>query len=673
VLDDWKEEVEEAGVRFHGYIPDYTFIVRADPGSIEAVRNLPYVRWIGSYRTEYRQDPSLSDAIAEAGGPLTLTVQTFPDMDLEELAARVAELGGKVEGAAVHEVSGNLRVEIEAGRAVELAGLDGVLWVEPFLPLTLQNDIAGGDIIDADSVHSSLGLYGKGQIVAVADTGLDTGTTDAGMSQDFRGRIVDGRSMCGPGFRTTWDDRHGHGTHVAGSVLGSGALSGSQPALHQYGGSFAGLAPEAQLVFQAIDDPVYSYLECIPGDLVNGLFKPAYNLGARIHSDSWGGATGGTAFNPQYGGYNTLSQAADTAAWTYKNLSILFAAGNSGRDKDANGGVDPDSINSPGTAKNVITVGASENYRPARADTWGSAWAAYFPANPIFSDTLSDDPDGMAAFSSRGPTDDGRIKPDLVAPGTFIISARSHASGAGSGWEAYNANYVYNGGTSMATPLTAGSAALVREWLVRDHGLTDPSSALVKAVLIHGAADMSPGQYGSPQEIPAQIPNNVSGWGRVDLNSSLVPSASTQTWLRDNPGGLRTGENVSYSFELAPGSPLRFTLVWTDYPAQLSAGKALVNNLNLEVIAPNGSHYYGNTGLYASTSTCLQNGKWDSCNNVERVLIPSTLEGTYTVIVHGANVPQGPQAYALVGSGDNLLGDTFFEGTIYLPAVLRTP
>lgn len=673
VLDEWKEAVEQAGARLYGYIPDYAFIMRADPGTLEKVGDLPFVRWVGAYRPEYRRAQALSAASAELEETLSLTVQTLPDADLGEISAMVERWGGSVQGTAADEISGYLQVELEAGLVEALAGLEEVLWVEPDLPMTLQNDVAAGDILQANNVRTSLGLYGRGQIVAVADTGLDTGTTGSGMSQDFRGRIVSGRSMCEPGLRTTWDDHDGHGTHVAGSVLGSGANSGSQPTTHQYGGSFAGVAPEAQLVFQAIDDPTYFWLECIPSDLVNGLFRPAYNLGARIHTNSWGGPTGGTSYSPQYGGYTALSRAADTAAWTYKNLVILFAAGNSGRDQDGNGEVDRDSLTAPGTAKNVITVGASENYRPEKTTTWGSIPGLLFPANPIYSDRLSNNRNGMAAFSSRGPTDDGRIKPDLVAPGTYIVSARSHTATAGSGWGVYDADYVYNGGTSMATPLVAGSAALVREWLTRIRGLADPSSALIKAVLIHGAFDMSPGQYSSPQEIPAQIPNHVSGWGRVDLKNSLVPSSPNQIWLKDSPGGLRTGGKASYTFELSAGSPLRFTLVWTDYPAQLSAGKDLVNNLNLEVVAPDGKRYSGNTGLYTSLSNCLQNGRWDSCNNVESVRIASTIKGTYTVIVHGANVPQGPQSYALVGSGAILSGNTVFEGSIYLPAVLRTP
>jgi subtilisin family serine protease len=674
VLEAWKDRVEEAGVQLYGYVPDYAFIVRADPRVIAGVRKLPFVRWAGPYREEYRRAPSLSAAREKAGGTANLTVQTLPDADFEGISARIHEWGGRIQGIAATEVSGYLKVEIRSEWIDVLSGLEGVVWVEPTFPMELQNDIGGGDILQAKSVQTSLGLYGKGQIVAVADTGLDTGTTGSGMSRDFQGRIVSGKSMCASPYRTTWDDHDGHGTHVAGSVLGSGALSGSQPAAHQYGGSFAGVAPEARLIFQAIDDPATFYLECIPSDLVNNLFKPAYNQGARIHTNSWGGPTGGTSYSPQYGGYNALSQAADTAAWNYKNLLILFAAGNSGTDANADGFVDRDSLVAPGTAKNVITVGATENYRPQMTNTWGSYPGSPFPANPIFNDPISNNPDGMAAFSSRGPTDDGRIKPDLVAPGTFILSARSHVAGAGTGWGSYDANYVYNGGTSMATPLTAGAAALAREWLVDINGLEDPSAALIKAVLIHGAVDINPGQYSSPQEIPSQTPNPVSGWGRVDLKNSLTPTGVSQIWLRDNPIGLTTGEQNSYTFTAPKNSTVRFTLVWTDYPAQPSANKALVNNLNLEVIGPNGQHYYGNAGLYTSTSGCLANGKWDSCNNLERVEIPNAPQGSYTVIVHGANVPQGPQSYALVGTGASIQkDDNSFEALIYLPSVLRTP
>ncbi len=132
---------------------------------------------------------------------------------------------------------------------------------------------------------------------------------------------------------------------------------------------------------------------------------------------------------------------------------------------------------------------------------------------------------------------------------------RSHHPDAGTGWSEYNADYIIEGGTSMATPLTAGAAALVREWLVRIKKVANPSAALMKSVLINGAADMSPGQYGSgpAQEIPSQRPNNVSGWGRVDPRR-LDPAAPRKIWFTDNTSGLSTGQAATYRVTVSAGN-----------------------------------------------------------------------------------------------------------------------
>lgn len=135
--------------------------------------------------------------------------------------------------------------------------------------------------MQVDQVRDALALYGQGQIVAVADTGLDTGDM-ATLSADF-GRVRQGFAWGRP---DSWSDSDGHGTHVAGSVLGSGILSGSDPASHRYEGSFAGVAPEAELVFQSLLD-AEGGLSGIPDDL-GALLGQAYSAGARIHTNSWG-------------------------------------------------------------------------------------------------------------------------------------------------------------------------------------------------------------------------------------------------------------------------------------------------------------------------------------------------------------------------------------------------
>jgi len=252
---------------------------------------------------------------------------------------------------------------------------------------------------------------------------------------------------------------------------------------------------------------------------------------------------------------------------------------------------------------------------------------------------MIDNPSGVVGFSSRGPTDDGRIKPDVLAPGTNIVSCASHALGSGSLWGAYNSNYNYCGGTSMATPLAAGAAALIRQYYRTQRGHV-PTAALVKATLINAASDLYPGQYGTGayKEIPSARPNNVEGWGLVNLAHLIAPSSPRLFEYVDNTAGLSTGESATYVYNVTDSSePVRVTLVWTDYPASTTASKSLVNDLDLTVTLPNGTVLRGN---------CTT----DRINNVEGVDINSAMTGSYTVRVSAYNVPYGPQPFAFVFS-----------------------
>ncbi|MGD9100357.1 MAG: PKD domain-containing protein, partial [Anaerolineae bacterium] len=341
-----------------------------------------------------------------------------------------------------------------------------------------------------------------------------------------------------------------------------------------------------------------------------------------------------------------------------KDFTLLFSAGNESTDADANGVVDLDSLLAPGTAKNCITVGGSENDRPTPSPNpdsfyYGEQWSEDFFTEPISSDLAADAPFGMAAFSSRGPTDDGRLKPDVVAPGTWILSAYSqvnHPDDGGTQYDGWgsppNRWYKYIGGTSMSAPLTAGAATLVRDYYNDVAGLATPSSALIKATLINGAYDLTPGQYGSGvfQEVSGR-PDNVQGWGRVDLANALIPDPPRTWWYDDHSAGLSTGDIVTYTGSFttplvvtSADEPLRVSLVWTDYPGTPPAG-GLVNDLDLEVIGPDNTHYYGNGTA------------GDRANNVEGVDILTPTLGTFTITVRAHNVAQETQPYALVVSG----------------------
>jgi len=256
---------------------------------------------------------------------------------------------------------------------------------------------------------------------------------------------------------------------------------------------------------------------------------------------------------------------------------------------------------------------------------------------PILSDKLSDNPNGIAAFSSRGPTVDGRLKPEIVAPGTNIVSTRSHHPKATVLWGAYDDEYVYAGGTSMATPLTAGAAVVARQYLVEKVGLNSPSAALLKATLVHSAKDLFPGQYGtgSQQELLKPRPNVHEGYGRVDLDQ--LTQLEGRTLFVDASEGVSAGAADEVSFALSAGKGLRATLVYTDAPAAPAAGKALVNDIDLEILTPSGK------------TLSLK----DSVNNLEMIEVPQAQSeaGAYRIRVVGKNIPQGKngkQPYALV-------------------------
>jgi len=309
----------------------------------------------------------------------------------------------------------------------------------------------------------------------------------------------------------------------------------------------------------------------------------------------------------------------------------VIAAGNDGSDSDGDGTINPGSVTSPGTAKNCITVGACENNRPQfNSELYGDWWPKDFPADPEKSDPMANNPDQVVAFSSRGPTKDNRAKPDILAPGTFILSTRSTRIAPNNfAWKAYppNKKYFFMGGTSMATPLTAGAVALVREFLRKKRGIANPSAALLKATLIAGAQRL-------PDAGPAgAILDNEQGFGRVNLDRSLKKPLCT---IEGTP--LQTGQKSTTTITVpAAGGNLRIAMVYTDFP-----GDSLVNNLNLIVTAPSGTRYTGNQPASADGSLAL-----DAANNVEVVDIATAAPGKWTIDVVASNVSPGPQDFAL--------------------------
>jgi subtilisin family serine protease len=626
-----RQLLKDHGATVRGYFPNNALLAELTPAALAGLQAVTCVQAAEEYLPSDKLQPFLA-ALLNSLAPTTrlrITIQTFAPEEAQAVADRVRAVGGEVEQYSAGTSWGSVQAILPLSAIRSLTSRGEIQWMEERGQRTTRNDKAAlGTHLNSTNLWNSWNLTGHGQIVAHADTGLDTGNLST-MHPDFQGRIL---ALIARGRYADASDTDGHGTHTAGSILGSGAASG---------GLYRGMAYEALLVHQSVMD-AGGNLNGI-GDIYD-LFTESYSYGARIHSDSWGWNSAGA--------YDSDCRAVDLFAWDHPDHLAFFAAGNAGVDANYNGVIDPGSVGSPASAKNALTVGASESDRPAGSGgyssyKWGTAWPGSYPATPISSDYLSYSAatspyrQGMAAFSSRGPTQDGRIKPDLVAPGTDVISTKSALGGTGWGALSGNSRYIFNGGTSMATPLAAGSAALVRQYVVERGGLTNPSAALIKAMLVGGARSLTPGQYGTGayQEIPAASPNDVEGWGQADLEGTVHPT-NCMIRLYDRMA-VATGTTNTFPITVTISNrPLDIALVWMDYPASAGAGLTRVNDLDLQVTDPHGATLYPNGGAAR-----------DSLNTVESVRLASAAAGVYQVRVVGYAVPYTGGAAALYVRG----------------------
>lgn len=477
---------------------------------------------------------------------------------------------------------------------IALCNQTRVAFVEPLITPGLHND-KSRRVLQTERPHAS-GLTGTDQTAAVTDTG----TYRAHECFVRRGKIAAFIDLAGDA-RRAGGDGNGHGTHCAGSAVGDSPPSHTANRLD-------GQAPGARLIPVKVfsNDGTWS-----GGTDLHSVWAQAYQAGARVNSNSWGADAAGA--------YRSFDAAADSVTNEFRDYVLVISAGNLGGRGRA-------TIGSPGAFKNGITVGA----------------------------LVTDSPDEIARFSSRGPTADGRIKPDLIAPGDGVRSAQAGTKDG----------YVSMQGTSMATPQVAGAALLVREYFQRGFYPTGtpvptdaftPSAALVKALLINGAVEMTGAQSDIDRE--ERYPNNTQGWGRVSLRRSLCFSGGTRRIvIWDNPASLSTGEFWTGTLTIpARVAELKFTLAWTDHPGSAGGLVALQNDLHLKVTTPAGVEFAGNNFARHRPGYSLPGGEFDDRNTVEGVhLIPGLSvpgklpEGQWIVQVIGANVPRGVQNFSIV-------------------------
>ncbi len=627
VQPEWRDQLAGVGATLLRYVPEDAFVVRFDRAGPGLVRALPFVQWVGPYRPEHKVHP----LVARRGDSPDVSILLAPGAAPNDLAA-AKNAFRRLQQESRSRFGAILRGQLAPGQLRRLADSDSVLWIEPAPQIKLFDETSCDIVAGPGSAHTTTiherGYDGANVTVAVADSGLNTGTI-VGMHPDLAGRVVAFYHSDGLDDAS---DEHSHGTHVAGIVAGDGTVGEVDDLNSLYG---LGVAPGANIVAQRIFDGLGAYF---PPSSFGDLTSHAVNNGADIGSNSWGEDTHGR-YDLSAAEFDGLVRDADVLTPGDQQYILEFSAGNAGPGFQT--------IGSPAVGKNVIATGAAQNNR-----------FDFF--------IYAEGQEAMADFSSRGPCEDGRIKPDLVAPGTWIASLRSELANDDNAWASISPFYMYQGGTSQAGPHVSGAAAVFVQYYTENYG-AKPSPALVKAALINSAVDMDD----SIETAPA--PNNDEGWGRLDL-TELIGSAKTYDFV-DQSVLLTSGQVHERRLIVASSdAPLKITLTYTDVPGFPGALPALVNDLDLEVTAPDGTAYRGNQ--FDEGESIPNAGGRDAINNVEGVHLFEPTPGEYIVRVRGRNVvedaridsPAIDQDFALVISANVLppgVGAIFFDRTAY--------
>lgn len=550
--NDQKAELQKLRVELLEDLGDHNILCRYTPADLNPLRDLGFVRQVDVYRNRYKIPAVLLELIGELKGTPEFETESYPvDVithqevkDLEPLADDISKVA-QVDRSQIQIISDKIRLKVNLGKLDAIAADDRVRILEEVVTPVLLDDQAKHIVGSPLRITQISGFNGKGQIVAVYDTGFDLGSIQD-CHPAFTGQISElipvGRPNAGRNDPKQVDDANGHGTHVCGIIVGK-EFDTSE-------GMVGGVAQDAKVVL--------SSLLKTDGDLVaipsiDRLFAEPYTTyGAHVHSNSWGDGLG---LNKSQRGYTTASREIDDFVRSKGDALVCFSAGN------YNVNEKKPTIGSQAAAKNCLTVGASGSTREI---TQQDGTIYKISADSIY------------PYSSRGPTAEKRVKPDVLAPGVNIFSAHSRHPAADRAWRPEATSKLYPGvkwkvltGTSQATPLVSGCAAILRQ-ILQSKGLQNPPAALLKAVIINGA-----------HKLP-RYNTNDQGFGLINLESSaamlqsppVMPEHSVNTSPVLSPlGGTLVGAPLKQgdkkNFTLPPslksaGFQLKITMVYND-------------------------------------------------------------------------------------------------------------
>jgi hypothetical protein len=575
--------------------------------------------------------PVSTNLAAIPAPPHLVTVGRFSDdIERETFAAHQRKVSISQKAKAVAWARRNAfpeRGETD-GRTFELAA-----WINgrPYVRTTCNRNAAISAGTDKVRDHSfPNNLQGDGYVMGVWDAGSVRDT-----HQELRNRVT----------KMDTAPVHSHSSHVGGTMTAAGVQVGARgmaPAAHL--DSYDWNEDYAEMALTAMASPTET--NRIP------ISNHSYGFQAGWFGSTWYG-TWGNLEADGFGQYDTFAALADQVCYDAPYFLPFKAAGNDRNDNSPSTGstfsyftngvtqtktydpaTDPpdddwdqggfDTISHDATAKNIMTVGAVND--------------AVSGTNRFLTGA------SMTSFSSWGPVDDGRIKPDIVANGATLYSTSSFSDGA----------YSTLSGTSMAAPSAAGSALLVVQHFARTFPGQAILSSMLKALLIHTTDDL-----GRPG------PDYTYGWGLIDMQAAVLQinsHAYDTNAMRLVQGHLTAATPTNqFSFIWDMSSPIRATLCWTDPPGEAQTGldnrqSVLINDLDLRIVHANGTLYEPfvlDADIPIADATTGDN----DVDTVEQVYIAApTLAGRYDVSI-GVDgvVVQAGQTFSLVLSGAGIL------------------
>ncbi len=690
IQSEWKDQVIEAGgVSTENFIMHDSFIFRLSPSAYQKVAAMPFVEWIGIYQPAYKIDPMIGKLprrdyveATTADEEVAFLVTLFGKTDVAKAVDKIKASGATIPSNSWKELvegpnalpdwmAQTITVRGPRSLALELAKIDDVQYVAEsptvkrnyvisaggilqsgFGAVTQWNALTGGTDPAINSTFYPMwltrDLRGQHQVIGISDSGIDWGSTDTfalPVEPHNSSVLTNGVDLKVPyaslrdGSTTICDAAGGHGTGVSSSCCQDwhdSAVTESAYVWANHGDFGEALAHEAQIAFAP--DGGYATFDAATQLLQ---WRDLYdNAGANVMNTSWSWGTSSTTYDAQSKVYDDLMRAREY-------YLITNAAGNDGT---CGTWATTGNYRSNCFAKGPVDVGATDDLQ--NFDLMNTA-------------TFASDKGPCWAGPGTGATN--RIFPDVVATGwdstqTTDGTAASYADGTCNNGDTYITTF---GGTSGAAPTVAGAVALIHQYFEEGNysGITNPTGALMKAVLINSAQKM--GTSCTTGCTGAGRPGGDEGWGRPSLDSTLAFSASPATafkmnaWDVPQASGLATsGDYDEYTITISGTTqPLKITLAWTDAAATTgTALPALVNNLNLR-LTKGATTYYGNnfttsTG-WSSTVTTLDGANPVECIFLSAAQVATLGTGTATIRVTAGNAPTGGnQGYGLVAVGD---------------------